>query len=241
MISVNNSYLIAIVIPMYNEIIEAARCIAVVEKYIDQIPAITLIVVDDGSSDGTAQVLNKLKKKYQKNLSLVTHSKNRGYGAAIRSGITAAVQLNADYVLFMDADLTNHPRYIKNFVKEIPSGWDCIKASRYIKGGGMLGVPTYRQIISRTGNFILRLFFQLPIHDHTNGFRLVRTKMLKNIPYKMSDFSLILEELFYLKKIGAKITEIPNLLTSRKKSSSHFVYNYKLLKNYIQLVLSHLD
>lgn len=241
MISTNSSYLIAIVIPMYNEIIEAACCIEVVEKYIKQVPAITLIVVDDGSNDGTTQVLHKLKKKYQKNLSLVTHSKNQGYGAAIRSGITAAVELKADYVLFMDADLTNHPRCIKNFVKEIPNGWDCIKASRYIRGGGMLGVPTYRQIISRLGNSILRLFFQLPIHDHTNGFRLVRTKLLKNIPYKKSDFSLIIEELFYLKKSGAKITEIPHLLTSRKESSSHFVYNYKLLKNYINLILSNLD
>ena len=136
----------------------------------------------------------------------------------------------------MDADLTNHPRFLKNFVKQIPKNVDCVKASRYIRGGGMVGVPLYRQIFSTLGNKLVNLFFKMSLHDYTNGFRMVRVAAVEKIQYTKNDFSVLLEEMYYLKMMNARCTEVPHVLTNRVASSSHFVYSFSLVKNYIDIL-----
>ncbi len=137
----------------------------------------------------------------------------------------------------MDSDLTNDPKYIYDFACEMSDRYDCIKASRYIKGGKVVNVPLYRRIFSLVGNQLAAYIFRVGIRDCTNGFRMIRLKKLEGIRFKEKNFSIILEELYYLKKMGAKFKEIPNILTARKDSQSHFTYKPKIFYDYFKYVI----
>ncbi len=223
---------------MYNEEVGAERCIKTVILEIKKLSVPTqLIVVNDGSRDRTRQILERMSKTYKKDLVVVNHLQNKGYGAGLQTGIKKSYQMGFEFCIFMDSDLTNHPSFLQNFVDLIDSGYDCVKASRYTKGGKMEGVPFYRQIISRTGNLIASSLFGMGIKDCTNGFRMVRLELLKDIRFKENNFSIIMEELYLLKKKNAKITEIPNTLTSRIDTETSFQYTPQIFWDYFKYAL----
>ena len=229
---------LAVLIPMYNEERGAEKCAHTVMRALHSLsPETTLIVVNDGSKDQTKAILIKLAKEYTKQFVIVNHPQNKGYGAALATGINEAIKRHFTWILFMDSDLTNDPKYIKDFIKYTDSAYDCVKASRYIAGGSMVNVPLFRQIVSRTGNLIARVCFRIGVHDCTNGFRMVRLEKLKGITFKERSFSIILEELYYLKKKNARFFEIPNILTSRVDSASNFRYNGITFWNYLKYAL----
>lgn len=226
---------IAIIIPMYNEEIGAKKCIKTVIPEIKKLNVLTkLFVVNDGSKDRTSQILDNLGEKYKDDMVVVNRDLNQGYGAALQTGIKKAYQCGFDFCIFMDSDLTNHPSFLKKFVELIDSGYDCVKASRYIPGGMMENVPFYRQIISKLGNSIASTLFGVGIRDCTNGFRMVRLELIKDIKFKQNNFSIIVEELYYLKCRRAKITEIPNILTSRINTKTSFRYTPRIFWDYFK-------
>ena len=137
----------------------------------------------------------------------------------------------------MDSDLTNPPKFIPQFVKKISDDVGCVKASRYVAGGKVVNVPFSRKIISIVGNSLASVFFNVGIRDCTNGFRMVRLDLLKGIRFQENNFSIILEELYYLKKKGAKFIEIPNVLYARTNSRSHFYYKPKIFFDYFKYAL----
>ncbi len=226
---------LVVIIPMYNEERVAQNCINRVISVIRKLNhPVKLLVVNDGSRDKTKEIITRLQKKYKKYLMVISYDKNRGYGGAIKEGIRMAGKNGFEYGLFMDSDLTNNPKYIKDFVGATEYGYDLVKASRYIKGGGMIGVPLKRRFISALGNIIARNIFQMGIRDCTNGFRMVRLSMLKNVRFQEESFAIILEELYILKKKGAKAVEIPNDLTSRRNNLSKFQYNFSTFQSYLK-------
>lgn len=228
---------LAIIIPMLNEEKVASRCIEEVFKEINKLKnKIVLIVVNDGSTDKTLSILEKKLKKYTNRLIIVSNTVNSGYGFALQKGIKVALEKKFEYYLTMDSDLTNPPKYIADFVKSMSDTTDCVKASRYIKGGGVVNVPYFRQLISIFGNYIASLIFNVGIRDCTNGFKMVRLKLLEDINFKENNFSIILEEMYYLKKRKAKFIEIPNMLYTRKNSESHFRYTPKIFYDYFKYV-----
>lgn len=223
---------------MYNEENGAEKCIHEVIKVIKKIQfPIKLLVINDASTDKTLTILEKEEKKYKKFLIIESHTTNKGYGGALQTGIKRALKLGFTYAIFMDSDLTNDPRFIANFAKEIPNGYDCIKASRYVKGGKMSEVALTRQIISIIGSIIARNLFRIGIKDCTNGFRMVKLNMLKGIIFRENNFSIILEELYYLKKKKASFKEIPSVLTARKNSPSNFDYKPQILFDYLKYAI----
>lgn len=225
---------LGIIIPMYNEEIVASHCIESVMSDIKKIADnLILIIVDDGSTDGTKTILREKKKKFGSCVELVFHKKNLGYGKALVSGIKKAKNLKLDYVLFMDSDLTNSPKDIKRFLKVLKNtGVDCIKATRYSLGGKMTDVPFWRQLISRVGNLVACRFFALGLDDCTNGFRLVKREFLDGIHFKENGFAIILEELLELKRQHADFTQLPVVLCSRQGKSSSFSYNLNTFVSY---------
>ena len=100
-----------------------------------------------------------------------------------------------------------------------------------------INVPRYRKLISQVGNYIASILFRIGIKDCTNGFRMVRLELLNGVKFKENDFSIILEELYYLKKNGAMFKEIPYTLTSRRDSISHFSYKPKTFYNYFKYLV----
>jgi dolichol-phosphate mannosyltransferase len=229
---------LAIIIPMYNEEKVASVCIDTVMKVISNLKTPTsLLIINDGSLDKTENILQEKLKKYRRKLIVITHKKNKGYGAALQTGMKQANKMGFEWALHMDSDLTNDPKYIPQFIKHMSEKYDCVKASRYIKHAKVINVPRYRRIVSIVGNYLAASLFRVGIKDCTNGFRMVRLDKLKGLTFQENNFSIILEELYYLKKRGARFTEIPYTLTARTNSQSHFTYKPKIFYDYFKYVI----
>jgi dolichol-phosphate mannosyltransferase len=221
---------------MFNEEGGARRCIDVVTQALREFPYRTeLIVVNDGSADQTAAILRDCAASTE-GLTVVTHERNLGYGHALQTGGLAAAERGHDFVVFMDSDLTNDPRSIGAFIAKIEAGCDLVKASRYIPGGGVEGVPPWRYWISRVGNTIARLLYGLPIHDCTNGFRAVRTALIRKMTLGERGFAAIMEELYLAKWLRARVGEVPYVLTARTETlrPSSFQYRPGLFYRYLK-------
>lgn len=231
---------IAVIIPMYNEEVSASKCVDKVIYELRKVKKYTkLIVVNDGSKDKTSGILNAKSKLHKNKLEIISYKKNKGYGYALNKGIRKAIKEGFEHYITMDSDLTNDPRYIHDFVSAMSPNVDCIKASRYVKGGKVVNVPFFRRIVSIMGNRLAGLFFGLGISDYTNGFKMVRLSKLKNVKFRENNFSIILEEIYHLKKSNAKFAEIPNVLTARIGSKSHFKYTPRIFYDYFKyLILS---
>ena len=224
---------------MFNEEAAAERCVVEVCRELGRLPYRSrLIVVDDGSGDGTAAILHRIAPA-QPLLQVVTHLVNRGYGAALRTGVAAAHEGRFDYVLFMDSDLTNSPADVPGFVAEMERGADVIKATRYSGGGGVNGVPFSRWIISAVGNRIARVLLGVPIHDCTNGFRAVKVPLLKQMALREPRFPIIMEELYWCRFLARTYAEVPVVLTTRRADQrpTAFVYRPSVFWSYLKYPL----
>jgi glycosyltransferase involved in cell wall biosynthesis len=226
---------------MYNEEAIARANTEIILSYTNNLPpVVTVLIVNDGSQDATELILKELLEHYKsKQLRLISHSNNRGYGAALQTGVKFASDNNYDYVIFMDSDLTNHPRYLDSFYKKMEEGWDYIKATRYSKGGGVEGVPWSHRIMSLVGNWIAGFLYGLALTDFTNGFRAVKTDVLKQINYTENGFVIIMEELYHAKFLTKSFCEIPYILTSRKgnQGQSHFSYGPGVCIKYLKYAI----
>jgi len=231
---------LAVIIPMCDEERNAERCVRTVCAVLsERVPGATLVVVNDGSRDRTGAVLDALARAGLPFLR-VDHETNGGYGAALVTGARAARDAGFEYGLFMDSDLTNDPALIPAFRERLAGGhFDLVKASRYVQGGGMRGVPIRRQIPSRVGNWLASRLFGMGIRDCTNGFRAVRLDLVAGAALRERGFPMILEELLVLKRLGARASEIPYVLTSRTAADapSRFTYRPRVLGAYLKYAL----
>ncbi len=231
---------LAVIIPMYNEEDNAEKCVRAVCSVIkDLLPGTRLYVVNDGSRDRTEKFLQTLLNK-DLPFTLVSHYPNRGFGGALVAGMKRAYEDGFVFGLFMDSDLTNDPILIPNFAKLLSTGkYDVVKASRYVSGGGMKGVPYYRQLYTIIGNFVASKLFRMGIKDCTNGFHAVRLSLLVDEVFREKGFSFLLEELYILKKKKVRTIEVPYILTSRDQGEgvSKFQYTPTMLWSYLKYAL----
>lgn len=229
-----------VIIPMHNEEKIVRESIRMILAYVKQLPPeVKLAVVDDGSKDRTRILLEECQKENLDQLILIFHPQNKGYGAALRTGIAFAIEKNFDYAVFMDSDLTNHPKYLRDFYNKMIEGYDYIKANRYACNAGVIGVPWSRRIVSLLGNKVARLLFGLPLHDLTNGFRAVKVSILGKIKLTENGFAIIMEELSLVKPLARSFAEIPYVLTSRTKDQgkTHFTYDVKTYFAYLKYAI----
>lgn len=228
-----------IVVPMYNEEAGAERCVRTVCKALDALPPRSaLVVVNDGSTDSTGDILRRLAPDYE-SLAVVEHERNRGYGGALKTGADKAAAEGFQYVLFMDSDLTNDPAEIPKFAARMQEGFDVIKASRYCPGGAVQGVPWWRVVISVVGNRLARWLYGLPLSDCTNGYRAVKVGILKKMPLEETGFAVIMEELYYAKHLARTFCEVPYTLTDRSddQRASSFSYSPQMFYRYLKYPL----
>jgi dolichol-phosphate mannosyltransferase len=226
----------AVVVPMYNEAQGAEKCVRAICAALDSFTYRTaLIVIDDGSYDETRNILARLQPEHSR-LIVVTHEQNSGYGSALRTGARRAADMSFDYVLFMDSDLTNDPRYLPLFVAKMQQDYDVIKASRYVSGGGVVGVPAWRTAISIAGNRIASILYGLSLHDCTNGFRAVKIDILRQMHLHERGFAIIMEELYQAKFLAKTFCEVPYTLTARTQIArpSSFIYRPQIFYSYLK-------
>ncbi|MBC7456849.1 MAG: glycosyltransferase [Bdellovibrionaceae bacterium] len=226
----------AVALPVYNEQTCVAEAVITINEVLNEIPFETkIIAVNDGSKDRSLEILKSLLTGYPR-LIIVNHPINRGYGGACLSALEKGHQEKLTYVLYMDCDLTQDPKYIKDFIEKMQQGYALIKGSRYINGGKVEGVPYYRKFLSSLGNFVAGLFWRLPIKDFTNGFRAIRTDTFELLQLKERGFSILMEEIYCLSYFTKNFSEVPYILTVREdnQGTSSFSYSYKVFYSYLK-------
>jgi dolichol-phosphate mannosyltransferase len=185
-----------------------------------------LLVVDDGSVDETPKLLAAAALADTR-LRVVTHPTNRGLGAALSTGFASAT---GDVIVTMDADLSHPVALIDELVAACVDA-DAAFASRYVPGGGMHGVPWWRQAISRQANGVLRLVLRMPIRDITTGYRAFRTEVVRDMPVQSSGFEVQLEVSARLVAAHRTIVEVPLMLEQRAAGMSKMRY-FRLIPRY---------
>lgn len=229
---------LAIVVPMFNEIVGAETC---VRRLLALLPtlklATALIVVDDGSTDGTSAKLDELR--LNPGGFDVVHQPNDGYGGALISGAREAVRRGYDYVLFMDSDLTNPPEHVERFFQPMLDGIDLVKGCRFGASGDMEAVPWRRRAFSIAGNAVARACFRMGLADCTNGFRAIRAQAFVEMPLTERGFAVILEELYWAKRSGMTVASVPTSLSSRSgdQRPTTFLYRPATIWRYLRHAL----
>jgi dolichol-phosphate mannosyltransferase len=207
-----------IIIPTYNEKEN-------IEKIILQVLAkhesIDVLIVDDGSPDGTGQIADSLSK--QNNRIFVIHRKNKsGLGTAYVAGFKYAIEKKYDYVFEMDADFSHDPKYIPDFLNAIKEA-DLIIGSRYISGVNVINWPITRLLLSYYANVYSRIVTGLPVKDATGGFKCFRREVLEAIDLdkvKSNGYSFQIEMSFRAWKKGFRIKEISIVFEDRRLGQS---------------------
>ena len=200
---------------MFNEELGARRCLDRVCSVVESLDCpVTVVAVDDGSSDSTLRVLEEALADGLR-FDLVAGGINRGYGGALREGALRADAAGADWVLFMDSDLTNPPEQIGEFTAAARDDIDVVKACRYCREGSTGDVPVKRVLISRLGNVVARALTGIPHLDLTNGFRAFRMSSFLGLPLHVRGFAVILEEMYFVRLRGLRIASLPTSLTDR--------------------------
>ena len=221
---------------MYNERGNVGPCLRRLDAFLRGVPARTAIIaVDDGSGDGTLDELRQLSPAIS-GLMIEARPRNGGYGAANRTGFSVAVREGFEYALVMDADGTQDPAFIGAFLAPMRAGVAFIKATRYARGGRVVGVGRRRYLISWAGNRLTQAVLRCGLTDYTNGFRAIRTSLLKRLETHDTGFAMLLEEVCAARRLGATFAEVPYTLTVRKddESASKFSYSWSVYMTYLK-------
>jgi dolichol-phosphate mannosyltransferase len=206
-----------VIIPTYNEKENAAAIIATVMQLEG---AFHVLIVDDGSPDGTAQIVKDLaQQKYAGRLHIIERSGKLGLGTAYITGFKWAIQNGYDYIFEMDADFSHNPKdLIRLFDACHNGGADISVGSRYVKGGKLANWPADRIFISKGASFYTRLITWMPIKDTTAGFMCYKRHVLEALPLdeiRFIGYAFQIEMKYRSWKKGFKIKEVPITFTDR--------------------------
>lgn len=171
------------VIPIYNEAGNIGRVIADIAGRFAP-GEWRVVVVDDGSEDDSAAILNDYRVRFGPALTIVTHERNRGVPEALHSGFRLAAQAAAkeDFLLCIEGDGTSDPALYRPIRDALIAGNDIVIASRYVPGGGWVGFPWARRLISRVGNWGLSLLFPYPrVSDFSIFYRGYRMSLVQMV------------------------------------------------------------
>lgn len=213
--------LVTVVVPTFNEaenLPELAKRIFALD-----IPNASIIVVDDGSPDGTGDVATELGKQLDGRVELIQRGTKMGLGTAYIAGFTQALTKGADYVVQMDADLSHRPEYIPAFLERLGEA-DVVVGSRYVPGGGVdesWGLS--RRLLSAGGNFGIRAITALQVKDATSGFKAFRGSALRSLDlsdFRCKGFAFQAEVAHACQRRGYRVSEYPILFADRTKGRS---------------------
>jgi dolichol-phosphate mannosyltransferase len=231
--------MIWILLPAYNEQGDLPQLMQKLQKAMDG-KDYRLVVVNDGSTDQTADILSKSKGIL--NLEIVEHPINRGLGETERDGFEfiAWRAERDDFIVRIEGDDTHEPKYLFDLIEKLKDGYDVVNTSRFQPGGGQLGVDAYRAFISRSANLFMKLVFGIRgVSDYSCGYRAYRAAVIKDaleifcnnlIQLRGMGFTSTLEIIVKLNILGCRFAEVPFVLRyDQKKGGSKMVGSLTML------------
>lgn len=209
-----------VIIPTYNEKENIEK---IIRKVFSLPGGYHLLIVDDGSPDGTADIIKGLQQEYGGKLNILERKGKLGLGTAYIAGFKWALQHQYDYIFEMDADFSHKPEDLERLYDACTHGADVVVGSRYMKGGKVVNWPMDRILISKGGAFYTKLITWMPVADPTAGFVCYSAKVLSTIPLDEVHFigyAFQIEMKYRAWKLGFKIKEVPITFEDRKEGVS---------------------
>jgi glycosyltransferase involved in cell wall biosynthesis len=185
-----------------------------------------IIVVNDGSSDYTANVLEEMKKRYAE-LRVIQHETNRGYGGALISGFSAAKK---DWIFYSDGDAQYNPLELSKLVEALGAGVDAVNGYKTSRGDSLM-----RIFIGRLYHHFVKLLFGIRIRDVDCDFRLIPTKIMQEIQLKSFSGSICVEMVKKIESAGYVFAEVSVSHYARKYGASQFFNVKRILQTLNQL------
>jgi dolichol-phosphate mannosyltransferase len=209
-----------VVLPTYNE---AENLRPISEAILASVPGATLLVVDDGSPDGTGRLADELAAA-DRRVRVRHRPAKQGLGRAYLDGFGVALGGGAQYIIQMDADWSHDPAVLPALLAPIERDEaDLVIGSRYVKGGGVVDWGVARRVISRGGSLFARVVLGLAPHDLTGGFKAWRAATLGSIPFDgvhAGGYVFQIEMTYRASRAGARVREVPIIFRDRRVGQS---------------------
>jgi dolichol-phosphate mannosyltransferase len=210
-----------IIIPTYNEKENIEKIIL---KVFSLDVDFDILIVDDGSPDGTANIVKEIQKTYPEKLHIVERTGKLGLGTAYIFGFKWALKNNYDYIFEMDADFSHDPDDLIRLYKAChEEKGDVAIGSRYIKGVNIVNWPMSRLLMSFFASKYVKIITGMPIHDSTAGFKCYKRAVLEKINLEKIQFvgyAFQIEMKFTAWKYGFNVVEVPVIFTDRQEGAS---------------------
>jgi len=224
-----------VVLPTYNE---RENLEPILTAILEALPEASVLVVDDSSPDGTGQLADTVASR-EPRVSVLHRPGKEGLGVAYRDGFRWVLDRpEARAVVQMDADFSHDPRDLPRLMTPLMGNADLALGTRYIRGGGTVGWPWYRQLISRGGTIFARTVLLLPYRDLTGGFKAWRRELLEAIRLREtsgSGYGFQIETTWWAHRRGATIVQVP--ITFRERIAGESKMSGGIVREAMLLVL----
>lgn len=215
-----------VVIPTYNE---AENIPKLIPKILEQDSMFEILIVDDNSPDGTADLVRAMQKD-EKRIHMIERPGKMGLGTAYVAGFKYALNDSFDFIIEMDADFSHYPKALALLLRKMKE-YDLVIGSRYVSGVNVVNWPMRRLILSYSANVYTRIITGMPVKDATGGFKCYRRKVLESIDLnslRSNGYAFQIETNFLTWRKGFRICEIPIIFIDRSvgvsKMSKHIIY-----------------
>jgi dolichol-phosphate mannosyltransferase len=210
-----------VIIPTYNEKENVERMVRTVFSL--EIP-FDLLIIDDGSPDGTGEIVKTLQKEFPDKLHIIERKGKLGLGTAYITGFKWALDNDYDYIFEMDCDFSHNPEDLVRLHEACATkGADMAIGSRYVSGVNVVNWPMGRVLMSYFASVYVRMITGMPIQDATAGFKCYSKKVLQRInldKIKFKGYAFQIEMKFTTWKLGFNIVEVPIIFTDRQEGTS---------------------
>ncbi len=210
-----------VILPTYNEIGNLAP---MVEAILSQGDMFDVLVIDDGSPDGTGLLADHLKETHSERVEVIHRQGKLGLATAYLTGFRYGLQRGYEFLFEMDADFSHNPEYLPHFIETMQrEGADVVLGSRYVAGGGAVRWPWYRKLISRGGSFYASKMLGVSVRDLTGGFKCFRSSVLEALKLdsiQASGYGFQIEMTYRAIEAGFKVVEMPIIFEERREGQS---------------------
>ncbi len=209
-----------VIIPTYNE---KENISAMIDKVFSLREPFELLVIDDGSPDGTAEIVRSRRKEFPGRLHLVERSGKLGLGTAYLAGFRWGLEQGFDYICEMDCDFSHNPDDLERLYAAAAEGYDVVVGSRYVQGVNVVNWPMRRLLMSYFASKYVRLITRMPLRDATAGFVCYSRRALETIDLdavRMKGYGFQIEMKYTAWRLGMKLREVSIIFTERREGAS---------------------